>query len=155
MSELNAIADDLQKELAPHVFDSGLIIEEVLIRNAGRRLLVQISVDSESVLNLDDIASASRLIDTAIETENLLGDRAFTLEVSSRGIDRPLTHMRHWKKNISRRVEVKTETESFVDRVQDIKADQIVFESHDPLSLAQIKNALVQIEFKKLDSDEN
>ncbi|MEN9692596.1 MAG: hypothetical protein RLZZ330_240 [Actinomycetota bacterium] len=155
MSELNAIADDLQKELAPHVFDSGLIIEEVLIRNAGRRLLVQISVDSESVLNLDDIASASRLIDNAIETENLLGDRAFTLEVSSRGIDRPLTHLRHWKKNISRKVEVKTETETFVDRIKEVKDDQIIFESHDPLSLSQIKNALVQIEFKKLATDED
>ena len=155
MSELNAIADDLQKELAPHVFESGLIIEEILIRNAGRRLLVQISVDSESVLNLDDIASASRLIDNVIETENLLGDRAFTLEVSSRGIDRPLTHLRHWKKNISRKVEIKTESETFIDRVQEVKEDQIFFESHEPLSLNQIKNALVQIEFKKLASDED
>ena len=155
MSELKAIAEDLQKDLAPHVYDSGLIIEEIDIRKAGRRLLVQISVDSESVLNLDDIAAASRLIDSAIETENLLGDAAFTLEVSSRGIDRPLTHLRHWRKNVSRKVEVQTETETFVDRVKAVEDSQLFFENHDPLSLEQIKSAVVQIEFKKLASDED
>jgi ribosome maturation factor RimP len=149
------MASDLHKELVPHLSDTEFILEEVDIRKAGRRLLVQISFDSENVLNLDDIASVSRKVDHIIEDENLLGDRAFTLEVSSRGIDRPLTHIRHFRKNVSRMVEVTTDEETFIDRIKSVDGTTIEFESHSSLELQAIKNALVQIEFKKLDSNED
>ncbi len=155
MNELAAMASDLHKELVPHLSDTEFILEEVDIRKAGRRLLVQISFDSENVLNLDDIASVSRKVDHIIEDENLLGDRAFTLEVSSRGIDRPLTHIRHFRKNVSRMVEVTTDEETFIDRIKSVDGTTIEFESHSSLELQAIKNALVQIEFKKLDSNED
>lgn len=155
MNELAALASDLHKELVPHLSDTEFILEEVDIRKAGRRLLVQISFDSENVLNLDDIASVSRKVDHIIEDENLLGDRAFTLEVSSRGIDRPLTHIRHFRKNVSRMVEVSTDDETFIDRIKSVDGTTIEFESHSSLELSAIKNALVQIEFKKLDSNED
>jgi ribosome maturation factor RimP len=149
------MASDLHKELVPHLSDTEFILEEVDIRKAGRRLLVQISFDSENVLNLDDIASVSRKVDHIIEDENLLGDRAFTLEVSSRGIDRPLTHIRHFRKNVSRMVEVSTDDETFIDRIKSVDGTTIEFESHSSIELSAIKNALVQIEFKKLDSNED
>lgn len=155
MSELVAMANDLRKELVPFVSDAGLIIEEIDIRRAGRRLLVQVTVDSEEVLNLDDIASVSRLIDKTIEENNFLGDSAFTLEVSSRGVDRPLNHLRHFRKNIGRKVEVKLENETFTDRIKSVEDLEIGFESHSPVLMSEIKSALVQIEFKKLDADEN
>jgi ribosome maturation factor RimP len=155
LNELAAMASDLHKELVPHLSDTEFILEEVDIRKAGRRLLVQISFDSENVLNLDDIASVSRKVDHIIEDENLLGDRAFTLEVSSRGIDRPLTHIRHFRKNVSRMVEVTTDEETFIDRIKSVDGTTIEFESHSSLELQAIKNALVQIEFKKLDSNED
>lgn len=149
------MASDLHKELVPHLSDTEFILEEVDIRKAGRRLLVQISFDSENVLNLDDIASVSRKVDHIIEDENLLGDRAFTLEVSSRGIDRPLTHIRHFRKNVSRMVEVSTDDETFIDRIKSVDGTTIEFEGHSSLELSAIKNAIVQIEFKKLDSNED
>lgn len=155
MSELVAMASDLRKELVPHISDTGLVIEEIEIRKAGRRLLVQVIVDSEEVLNLDDIASASRLIDNVIEENSLLGDFAFTLEVSSRGVDRPLTLLRHFRKNIGRKVEIKTHDQMFIDRIKSLEDSEISFESHSPVQLSEIKSAMVQVEFKKLDSDEN
>ena len=155
MNELAAMASDLRNELVPHLSDSGLILEEVEIRKAGRRLLVQIILDSEHNLNLDEIASASRKLDLIIEEENLLGDQAFTLEVSSRGIDRPLTHIRHFKKNVGRKVEIQTDSETFTDRIKNVEGQVVEFEEHESLDLSTIKNAVLQIEFKKLDSDEN
>ncbi|MEY2672631.1 MAG: hypothetical protein RLZZ508_508 [Actinomycetota bacterium] len=155
MNELVAMASDLRKELVPHLSDSGLILEEVVIRKAGRRLLVQITLDSEEILNLDDIAAGSRLIDQTIEEENLLGDSAFTLEVSSRGVDRPLTHPRHFRKDIGRKVEITTADGTFTDRIKAVDGDEISFESHDSLNVSKIKNAIVQIEFKKLDANED
>lgn len=155
MSELVAMANDLRKELVPHLSDTGLVIEEIEIRKAGRRLLVQVTVDSEEALNLDEVAAASRKIDDVIEAENLLGDKAFTLEVSSRGVDRPLTHIRHFKKNVNRKVEIQIGDEKFIDRITSIDGEVISFESHSEVLLKDVKNAIVQIEFKKLDSDEN
>jgi ribosome maturation factor RimP len=149
------MASDLHKELVPHVFDSGLIIEEVVIRKAGKRLLVQITLDSDELLNLDDIASGSRLIDQIIEEEALLGDFAFTLEVSSRGVDRPLSHVRHFRKNIGRKVQVQTADSDFVDRIKEVAGDVVSFESHESVKVSDVKNAIVQIEFKKLDSNED
>ena len=155
MNELAAMASDLRNELVPHLSDSGLILEEVEIRKAGRRLLVQIILDSERNLNLDEIASASRKLDLIIEEENLLGDQAFTLEVSTRGIDRPLTHIRHFIKSVGRKVEIQPETETFTDRIKNVEGQVVGFEDHESLDLSTIKNAVLQIEFKKLDSDEN
>lgn len=155
MSELAAMASDLHKELVPHIHETGLIIEEVEIRKAGRRLLVQITLDSEANLNLDEIATASRKIDQTIESENLLGDHAFTLEVSSRGIDRPLTHIRHFRKNIGRNVEVHLAEEVFTDRITAVEGKEITFESHGKVTLEDIKNAVVQVEFKKLADHED
>ncbi len=155
MSELVAMANDLRKELVPHLSDTGLVIEEIEIRKAGRRLLVQVTVDSEEALNLDGVAAASRKIDDVIEAEKLLGDKAFTLEVSSRGVDRPLTHIRHFKKNVNRKVEIQIGDEKFIDRITSIDGEVISFESHSEVLLKDVKNAIVQIEFKKLDSDEN
>ena len=155
MSELAAMASELHKELVPHLSDSGLILEEVVIRKAGRRLLVQISLDSEEVLNLDAIASASRLVDNIIEDENFLGERAFTLEVSTRGIDRPLTHIRHFRKNIGRKVEIETDEETFIDTITEVAGDSISFEAHNAVNLVAVKNAILQIAFKKLESDED
>lgn len=155
MNELSAMASDLHKELVPHVFDSGLIIEEVVIRKAGKRLLVQITLDSEQLLNLDEIAAGSRLIDQIIEQEQLLGDWAFTLEVSSRGVDRPLSHLRHFRQNIGRKVEISTAESQFVDRITQVEGDLISFEGHESVNVSDVKNAIVQIEFKKLESNED
>lgn len=155
MNELAAMASDLHKELVPHVSDSGFILEEVEIRKAGRRLLVQITFDSEDVINLDDIAAISRKVDHIIEDENLLGDRAFTLEVSSRGVDRPLTHVRHFRKNVGRKVEITTSDETFIDRIKAVEGSSIEFHEHPAVDLSVITNALVQIEFKKLDANED
>lgn len=140
----------LEDAIKPLAHASNMVLEEVKVRSAGRRQLVQVILDSEDALDLDMVASISREIDHVIEDKNLLGDNAFTLEVTTPGIDRPLVEPRHWRKNIGRLVEVTTRAgENFTARIIGIDDDFIALEGQDLLSIDAIETAIVQIEFNR------
>lgn len=85
----------------------GFDCEEIAVTPAGKRRIVRVLVDKEDGLNLDDVAEASRLVSSILdEHEAKLGSTPYTLEVSSPGVDRPLTLERHWVRNISRLVKI-------------------------------------------------
>ncbi|MEY4322412.1 MAG: hypothetical protein RL410_193 [Actinomycetota bacterium] len=152
MAQVNT--ERLQQAIEPLVAASNLVLEEIKVRSAGRRQLVQVVVDSDSTVDLDEVASVSRAIDHAIEDHNLLGDIAFTLEVTTPGIDRPLTQPRHWRKNIGRLVEVNARSgEKFVARLVSFEDGFIAFEGKDRFSIDAIESGIVQIEFNRKSKD--
>jgi ribosome maturation factor RimP len=63
-------------------------------------------VDRDGGIDLDEVAEVSRAISAALDTGNAFGEAAYTLEVTSPGVDRPLTEPRHWRRNVGRLVEV-------------------------------------------------
>ena len=95
----------------PVVVRSGYELEHLTLSRAGRRHVVRVIVDSDQGINLDDVATLSRAISVAMdEAERSGGDLTageYTLEVSSPGIDRPLTQPRHWRRNVGRLIKVK------------------------------------------------
>ena len=90
--------------LRPPLADSGLDVEAVEISSAGRRRVVRVLVDKDGGVTLDDLADATRLVGDRLDSSDALGERPYTLEVTSPGIDRPLTAPRHWRRNIGRLV---------------------------------------------------
>lgn len=97
----------------------GLIVEDVAVTPAGKRRLVRIwldrdlsglELDDESSvvepLSLDEVADATRAISTALDASDAAGDTAYVLEVGSAGVDRPLTAPRHFRRNVTRLVEI-------------------------------------------------
>ena len=89
-----------------------------------------------------------------------MGDTPFTLEVTSPGVDRPLTHLRHWKKNKSRLVRiVMVNGDVIAGRIIDVQDEAVVLRVVDRLaeevtvSFAEIKRALVEIEFNRKGDD--
>ncbi|MDX6286834.1 MAG: ribosome maturation factor RimP [Frankiales bacterium] len=97
--------------LAPVAGAAGFDLEDVEVVPAGRRKLVRIIVDRDGGLDLDAVAQVSREFDAALDrwtdVDRLLGKSAFTLEVSSPGVDRPLTEPRHWRRAVDRLVEAR------------------------------------------------
>ncbi len=79
-------------------------LEAVKIATAGRRRVLRIIVDADGGVSLDDIAEVSREVSARLDAKNAMGDAPYTLEVSSPGIDRPLTQPRHWRRAIGRLV---------------------------------------------------
>ena len=99
----------------PVVVAAGMDLESVRMTVAGKRRLLRVIVDSDSGLSLDDAADVSRDISAVLDAGNVLGEVPYTLEVSSPGVDRPLTEPRHWRRARGRLVRVKVAGEGSVE----------------------------------------
>jgi ribosome maturation factor RimP len=92
--------------IEPVVAAAGMDLESVRVTAAGRRRLLRVVVDSDHGVSLDDAAAISRQLSAALDTVAEMGDFPYTLEVSSPGVDRPLTDPRHWRRAVGRLVTV-------------------------------------------------
>ena len=90
----------------PVVAAAGMDLESVRVTAAGRRRLLRVVVDSDRGVSLDDAAAVSRELSAALDAVAVMGDFPYTLEVSSPGVDRPLTDRRHWRRAVGRLVRV-------------------------------------------------
>jgi ribosome maturation factor RimP len=100
----------LAELIRPVASAAGMDLESVRVTMAGRRRLLRVVVDSDHGVSLDDAADVSREVSAALDATDVMGDVPYTLEVSSPGVDRPLTEPRHWRRAAGRLVRVKTGT---------------------------------------------
>ena len=93
--------------ITPVVEGAGYDLEELVVTPAGRRSVVRVVVDRDAGVSLDDIAEVSRAVSDVLDTnDDGMGRTPYVLEVSSPGVDRPLTEQRHWRRNTGRLVAV-------------------------------------------------
>jgi ribosome maturation factor RimP len=79
-------------------------LEGIRMTSAGRRRILRVVIDADGGVSLDDIALASRELSVKLDSATEMGEQPYTLEVSSPGVDRPLTQPRHWRRAIGRLV---------------------------------------------------
>ena len=91
-------AGDLRAVLEPVVAAAGFELDALDVRATGRRQTVRLVVDSDTGAGLDDIAKVSRAASEALDRQEHLVGGSYTLEVTSPGVDRPLTTPRHWRR---------------------------------------------------------
>lgn len=96
----------VQRLLEPVVHAMNMDLEELAVATAGGRRVLRVVVDSDGGVSLDDIALASREFSAKLDDGPEMGDAPWTLEVTSPGVDRPLTLPRHWRRNAGRLVSV-------------------------------------------------
>jgi ribosome maturation factor RimP len=99
-------SDQIMKVAGPVVHALGMDLESVKVTSAGRRRLLRIVVDSDHGVGLDDAAQVSRELSAKLDASDVMGDLPYTLEVSSPGVDRPLSQPRHWQRAAGRKVRV-------------------------------------------------
>jgi len=94
--------------LTPAVASAGCDLEEVTVSPAGKRRIVRVVVASDAGVTLDEVAAVSRAVTEVLDARDteLFGTTPYVLEVSSPGVDRPLTEPRHWRRAVGRLVEV-------------------------------------------------
>ena len=140
--------EDISAAIRPIIEASGNYLEELTITSAGKVKILTVIVDSDSHLNLDQITAVTKEISEVIETLEELGDSAFTLEVTSPGIDRPLTKPRHWRKNFDRLVKITmTSGQDIQGRIGEA-TETAVLVGDQKVSFEDIKRAVLEIEFK-------
>ena len=119
--ELAALRARLRTLIEPVVAREGLDLEEVSVTRAGRRYLVRVTVDADGGIGHDELSDVSRAVSNALDeaeaTSGELTPGSYTLELSSPGVDRPLTLPRHWHRNIGRLVSVRVAGRSVTGRV--------------------------------------
>lgn len=138
----------------------GLILEEVSVASPGNRRLITCVVDSLGSINLDDVTVASKEISAILDAADFLGETPFTLEVTSPGVDRPLTQPRHWQKNLTRLVRsVMVNGEVVTGRVDAVHDESVCVvvpgkvAKKIELPFVEIKRAQVEIEFNRKGED--
>jgi ribosome maturation factor RimP len=105
--------------IRPVVAAAGMDLEAIRVSAAGRRRLLRVVVDSDGGVSLDDAATISRQLSAALDAVAVMGDFPYTLEVSSPGVDRPLTDPRHWRRAVGHLVQV-TVTEAGVSGISGV-----------------------------------
>src|SRR3954468_4784280 len=98
--------DRIEAELGDPLRALGLDIEAVEITPAGKRRILRVAVDKDGGVTLDEVADATREVNRVLDESDVMGEHPYTLEVTSRGVDRPLTLPRHWRRNAGRLVKV-------------------------------------------------
>jgi ribosome maturation factor RimP len=131
----------------------GLDLEAVELSKAGKRSVLRVAVDKDGGVDLDDIAAATREVSRLLDESDVMGGGSYTLEVSSPGVDRPLTLPRHWRRNASRLVKATlTDGEEVTGRItsaDDEAAELDVDGTPRRIELADVSKARIQIEFKR------
>jgi ribosome maturation factor RimP len=143
-----SVIEEITTAIRPIVEASGNYLEEVTVTPVGKSRMVTVIVDNEKHLNLDQVTAVSREISEVIETLRALGETPFTLEVTSPGVDRPLTAPRHWRKNVDRLVKATMNDGTVVEgRIGQVSEFDVVVGAKT-LNYSDIKKALIEIEFK-------
>jgi ribosome maturation factor RimP len=151
--------DSLTALLAPVVGAAGYDLEGVEVAPAGRRKVVRVVVDADEALTLDDVAEVSRAVSTVLdENDALLGHTPYVLEVSSPGVDRPLTEPRHWRRAVGRLVQVPVADRGTVTgRVLDADPDGVRLDlagGTERVPYSALGRGRVQVEFNRPDEDD-
>jgi ribosome maturation factor RimP len=93
--------------IEPVIGAAGYDLEELVVTPAGRRSVVRVVVDRDQGVTLDDVAEVSRVVSAVLDdNDGEMGRAPYVLEVTSPGVDRPLTEPRHWRRNLGRMVAV-------------------------------------------------
>ena len=146
--------------ISPAVTEAGFFLEEVQIASPGSHRIVTCVVDGQTPLNLDQVTVASRVISELLDTAEFMGETPFTLEVTSPGVDRPLTQPRHWRKNLTRLIKVTLSDGTITTgRLTEFNEANATFVENikgrlkeHTVTFADIKRAVVEIEFNRKDA---
>ncbi|MFC4584558.1 ribosome maturation factor RimP [Sphaerisporangium corydalis] len=151
----DARRDRLIKLLEPVAAAEGLDLEDVTVTPAGKRRLLRVIVDGDRGVSLDKVADVSQAVSKALDDSDAMGGSPYVLEVTSPGVDRPLTEPRHWRRAKGRLVKADLNDGTSVEgRILDVDDSGVGLEAEGAarrLGWAELAKGRVQVEFRRLD----
>ena len=154
----DATRDRIEAEIAGPLGEMELDVEAVEITPAGKRRVLRVAVDKDGGVTLDDVADATREVSRVLDASDVMGEHPYTLEVTSRGVDRPLTLPRHWRRNADRLVTVtQVDGTSLTGRIVEAGEGDVTLDvdgTPRQVAYADVAKALVQVEFNRKHTDE-
>ncbi|MGJ3507159.1 ribosome maturation factor RimP [Enemella sp. A6] len=169
-------ADKLSVIVRDILTEHELELESLDIVGGSRHAVVRVIVDGDGPEGrgplLDDITRASQAISRALDDEPATGSRPYTLEITSRGVTRPLTEPKHWRRNIGRLVKVEREgAETVTGRIRETDDTSATLEVEIPpvkgakgpkktttknitIDLGEVRKAVIQVELTKMRAED-
>ncbi len=145
-------SDRLRGVVEPVVAGAGCDLDGLEVTPAGRRRLLRLVVDRDGGVSLDLVAELSTAVAAALDGSDAMGESPYVLEVTSPGVDRPLTEPRHWRRAAGRRVRVPLRAGGWLEgRVLDADDESVrlhLAEGERRLALAELGAGVVQVEFQ-------
>lgn len=143
--------------LTPIFAQFGLELEAVEIIPAGKRRLLRVVVDGDGPDGngplLDDIGEASKAASAALDSADVTGSAAYTFEVTTRGVSRPLELPRHWRRNAGRLVTVRLgEGDTIIGRIVSSTEEGARLDvdgTTEDIRFADVDRALIQVELNR------
>lgn len=145
---IEKVKADITAAIEPIIRATGNYLEDLTIQSAGKRRMITVIVDGDTHLNLDQVTVITKEISEVIENLSALGDIPFTLEVTSPGLDRPLTLPRHWRKNLGRLISITLQDGSKIKGRIGEASESSVIVDEAKVNFADIKRAVLEVEFK-------
>ncbi|MGD9959780.1 ribosome maturation factor RimP [Nocardioides sp.] len=153
MSKQDAACERIEAELHDPLSALGLDVEAVELTPAGKRRVLRVAVDKDGGVTMDDVAAATKQISAVLDASDTLGEQPYTLEVTSRGVDRPLTLPRHWRRNADRLVKLDlVDSGDVLGRISASDEESVTLEvdgTSRTFPYTTIARAKVQIEFNR------
>lgn len=151
--------DAMRAIVLPVVSAAGMDLEDLVVERVGRREKVTVIVDADGGVDLDAIAEVSTALSVTLDEQPDVTSSSYVLEVTSPGVDRPLTAPRHWRRNKDRLVAVESiDGQSFTGRVRESDEESVTLDvsgEERNVPRASIKRAIVQVEFAPRDRKED
>ena len=150
-------AEQIESVVGPVLEQFSLDLDAIEVKPAGKRTVVRVVVDGDGPdgggPSLDDIAEATKAVSAALDESDATGAGAYTLEVTSRGVSRPLTLPRHWRRNRDRLVKVTfAEDEPILGRIVASDGDSVTLDvdgGERVVPFTEIRSAIIQIELNR------
>lgn len=171
---MTARTDHVETLLRDTLAGQPFLVEKVEIHPAGKRRLVRVSVDRDlAALNLaddsspvepmtlDEVGEVTQAISKALDDDNPMGEAPYVLEVSSVGVDHPLTQPRHFRRNVGRLVAVTVDDEKVTGRIASAGDEHFTLETPADsgqtrsITYASVGKATIQVEFNRRDGKDN
>ncbi|HMR49282.1 MAG TPA: ribosome maturation factor RimP [Arachnia sp.] len=147
--------------IAPVLAERGLELDSLEVIPMGSRAVLRITVDGDGPKGrgplLDDIAEASQAISRALDESDADGSAPYTLEVSSRGVSKPLTEAKHYRRNRGRLVTVQRAEGALTGRIVEVADDAVTLEVSGRsvvVAYPDITRAVVQVELNRPVTDD-
>ena len=120
-------AQRVEEIISPYAKELGLEIWDVRFAKEGSEWFLRIFIDKQGGVGIDDCVDLTHAISGALDEADPIS-QAYTLEVSSPGVERELTRKEHFLKNIGSPVMLRTVRA--IDGVRDFKGELASFEDN-------------------------
>jgi ribosome maturation factor RimP len=153
----------IEQLLEPVIAAEGYDLEKVTVTPAGKRSVLRVVVDADGGISLDDVALVSRTVSNALDASDVMGGGPYVLEVTSPGVDRPLSEPRHWRRAAGRLVRAPLTGGGQIEgRVVSVDDETVVIDVAGArrgasesglrrLGLAELGRGRVLVEFRRAD----